>query len=65
MNLRVSSALILAALWLPQPAFGGQDKKPSPEQAEFFEKKIRPVLANNCYKCHSGKAKKIKAELGQ
>jgi len=23
------------------------------EQMEFFEKKIRPVLAENCYKCHS------------
>ncbi len=24
---------------------------------EFFEKKIRPVLANNCYACHSSKLK--------
>lgn len=24
-----------------------------PEQVEFFEKKIRPVLAKNCYACHS------------
>ena len=23
---------------------------------EFFEKKIRPVLAENCYKCHSAQA---------
>ena len=23
------------------------------EQIEFFEKKIRPVLAENCYACHS------------
>ena len=26
----------------------------SPEQIEFFEKKIRPVLAEQCYACHSG-----------
>jgi mono/diheme cytochrome c family protein len=25
----------------------------SKEQIEFFEKKIRPVLSENCYKCHS------------
>jgi hypothetical protein len=29
---------------------------------EFFEKKIRPVLVSECYKCHS-KGKKIKGEL--
>jgi len=39
---------------------------PSPEQAEFFEAKIRPLLANNCYGCHSQKADskgKLKAGL--
>lgn len=30
---------------------------------EFFEKKIRPVLAEHCYKCHSGESKKLKAGL--
>ena len=29
---------------------------------EFFEKKIRPVLVSECYKCHS-KEKKVKGEL--
>ena len=27
----------------------------------FFEQKIRPVLAENCYECHSAKAKKLGA----
>ncbi|MCP5115360.1 MAG: DUF1549 domain-containing protein, partial [bacterium] len=27
----------------------------TPEQLEFFEKKIRPVLARKCYQCHSDK----------
>jgi hypothetical protein len=31
------------------------------EGLEFFEKKIRPILADRCYKCHSGD--KVKAEL--
>lgn len=30
---------------------------------EFFEKKIRPVLAQQCYKCHSASAAKLKAGL--
>lgn len=25
----------------------------TPEQLEFFEKKIRPVLVTKCYECHS------------
>ncbi|TDU81433.1 cytochrome c [Prosthecobacter fusiformis] len=25
-----------------------------PEQIEFFEKNVRPVLAENCYSCHGG-----------
>ncbi len=33
----------------------------SPEQVEFFEKKVRPVLADQCYKCHG--AEKQKADL--
>lgn len=30
---------------------------------EFFEKRIRPVLVEQCYKCHSDEAKKLKGEL--
>ena len=30
---------------------------------EFFEKKIRPVLAKECYECHSAGAKKLKGGL--
>ena len=26
---------------------------PTPEELEFFEQKIRPLLAENCYACHS------------
>ena len=29
----------------------------------FFEKNIRPVLANNCYQCHSTEARKLKGGL--
>tara|TARA_B100001079_G_scaffold137629_1_gene117953 strand:+ start:221 stop:574 length:354 start_codon:yes stop_codon:yes gene_type:complete len=32
-------------------------------QVDFFEKKIRPMLVQNCYKCHSAKSEKLKGEL--
>ena len=34
-----------------------------PDQAAFFEKRIRPVLVEKCYKCHSAEAEKIKGGL--
>ncbi|MBT5380075.1 MAG: DUF1553 domain-containing protein [Opitutae bacterium] len=41
----------------------GADSKFTPEQIQFFELKIRPVLADKCYSCHSHKAKKVKGKL--
>ena len=38
----------------------------SPEHLAFFESKVRPVLVEHCYKCHSAEAekeKKLKADL--
>jgi cytochrome c553 len=37
--------------------------KLDPAQVEFFEKKVRPVLANTCYKCHSAESEKLKGGL--
>jgi hypothetical protein len=39
---------------------------PTTEQLEFFENKVRPLLADKCYRCHSAKAEekgKLKADL--
>jgi hypothetical protein len=44
-------------------ACGAQSTKITPEQLEFFEQKIRPVLVNNCYDCHSEERSKNKGEL--
>ncbi len=33
------------------------------EQTRFFESKIRPVLVDKCYSCHSADAKKLKGGL--
>lgn len=39
------------------------EAKPTAAQLDFFEKKIRPVLAEKCYSCHSEKADKVKGGL--
>jgi mono/diheme cytochrome c family protein len=33
------------------------------DQTEFFEARIRPIFADNCYQCHSQKAEKLKGGL--
>jgi mono/diheme cytochrome c family protein len=38
-------------------------EKLDPAAAEFFENKIRPMLAEHCYSCHSDKAEKLKGGL--
>lgn len=35
----------------------------TPEHGAFFEAKVRPVLIEHCYECHSADAKKIKGGL--
>ncbi len=47
---------LLALLTLPV-LLRAEEPKPTPAQLEFFEKKIRPVLASKCYECHSREAK--------
>ncbi|HZL36109.1 MAG TPA: PSD1 and planctomycete cytochrome C domain-containing protein [Tepidisphaeraceae bacterium] len=36
---------------------------PNKDGVEFFETKIRPVLIESCYGCHSAKAAKVKGKL--
>ncbi len=47
---------------LPTAALGFNDQ-PSAEQVAFFEKKIRPVLIDQCAKCHSSTSEKLKGGL--
>jgi hypothetical protein len=37
--------------------------EPTPEQVKFFEEKVRPILAENCYKCHGSEKQKGKLRL--
>jgi len=40
-----------------------QAAEPTRAQLEFFENKIRPIFAENCYKCHSPAKGKVKGGL--
>ncbi len=53
--LRISLAAAAFALAAPLPA--------ADAGIEFFEKKIRPVLVDTCYKCHSAQSEKVKGGL--
>src|SRR3954470_11998011 len=35
----------------------------TPADHEFFEKKVRPLLAERCYQCHATTAKKLRGGL--
>src|SRR5262245_21095856 len=60
---------LLVALVLLSAAAARADEKPvpvgkfTPEQVEFFEKKVRPLLVKHCYECHSAGATKVRAGL--
>jgi mono/diheme cytochrome c family protein len=48
--------LTLAIITLGQPSVEGRQQAATQDQAEFFEKKIRPLLAAKCQQCHSADA---------
>ncbi len=45
------------------PVARSRAAQPSSADVEFFEKKIRPVLVQQCYSCHSKDAKRLKGGL--
>src|ERR1700733_10040414 len=60
---RLLASFALPALLLAVPEAQAQSPAPGKEQLDFFEQKIRPILSDNCYKCHSEGAEKIKGGL--
>jgi hypothetical protein len=53
--------LVVASLLLGAPA--AVCAGPDAEGIDFFEKKVRPVLVEHCYRCHSGQSKSVKGGL--
>ncbi|TAL01529.1 MAG: DUF1549 domain-containing protein [Verrucomicrobia bacterium] len=54
-------ALLVATLCLI--VFQSRAADITPAQTQFFENKIRPLLAKECYRCHSHQAERVKAGL--
>jgi hypothetical protein len=54
--------LILLGCFVLSPLHA-EEKTVDPAAAEFFEKKIRPVLTQHCFECHSAESKKLKGHL--
>jgi hypothetical protein len=61
MNLRILLPLLSCASLLPR--LHGADPAATDDGNNFFERNIRPVLAQKCYECHSAQSKKIKGGL--
>jgi hypothetical protein len=41
----------------------GYGAEPGPRELEFFEKEVRPLFVEHCYRCHSVNAKRLEAGL--
>ncbi|MFN7138350.1 MAG: PSD1 and planctomycete cytochrome C domain-containing protein [Limisphaerales bacterium] len=54
---------LLCFVWMLTSSTGGTAAEISPEQLDFFEKRIRPVLVDRCYQCHSAQADDLKGGL--
>jgi len=61
MKFRRSIALILC--FLPRLALTAEPGAITPEAHEFFEDRIRPILVENCYECHTAGSPKMKGGL--
>jgi cytochrome c553 len=59
----IQIVVLLIGLLISSVCTAQQPPTYSAEQIEFFETKIRPLLATRCYQCHSGKSKSLKAGL--
>lgn len=60
---RLITAVISALGPVASHAIGAESAEISAEGLELFETKIRPVLVEKCYSCHSSKADELKGGL--
>ena len=57
LNLRLLGSIARCIIWTgvlcgTVPPVASQNPPPAPADIEFFETRVRPVLATNCYGCH-------------
>ena len=60
-----SKSGVTLAVWLIGLASAATAQVPTEEQTQFFEQKIRPVLVEHCYSCHSVAAHESKKLQGR
>src|SRR5579871_6754879 len=58
-----SMTVALAALAGALAMSAGAAEQYTKAQLDFFENKVRPILVNSCYKCHSADSEKVKGGL--
>ena len=51
------------SLWIASSLFLVSSPFLNGDESVFFESKVRPLLIERCYECHSHKAKKLKGDL--
>lgn len=63
MNCRFPLLMLVGSFALLSICVGEDKPTLTPADVEFFEKRIRPVLVDKCYGCHSAEAKKVQGGL--
>src|SRR4051794_8740761 len=64
-TLALTAAFAALAGLAPGADDGKKDPPPkfTPEQVQFYEKQVRPLLRKNCYECHAGKMRQSGLKL--
>ncbi len=60
---RIPLALTCLTIALAAGVASAASPEPTAEQVKFFEEKVRPILATNCYKCHGSEEQKGQLRL--
>lgn len=55
--------LVVLMVWCGSGARGWAASEVTPESVQFFESRIRPVLIEHCYECHSTESRNLKGGL--
>jgi hypothetical protein len=59
----LASAIVVSSGAARKAPASEPPRKPSSDEVDFFETKIRPVLVQSCYSCHSHDAKELQGGL--